>query len=47
MEKRGESRRTLPSSTGRRNIHYIEFQFEIAKKQRSIELVQQAVNGTA
>jgi hypothetical protein len=42
-----EERRTLPSSTGRRNIHYIEFRFEIAKTRHSIEPVRQAVNGTA
>jgi hypothetical protein len=33
-------RRSLPSSTGGRNIHYIEFQFEIPEKQRSTEYVQ-------
>jgi hypothetical protein len=30
----------LPSSAGGRNIHYIEFQFEIPKMQRSSEYVR-------
>jgi hypothetical protein len=33
-------RRSLPSSTGGRNIHYIEFQFEIPKTQRRTGYVQ-------
>jgi hypothetical protein len=37
----------LPSSTGGRNIHYIEFEFDIADKEEAVEHSAIPQNGTA